>query len=124
VANYHGLADITVKLWIGIFAIAGILFILNILKSPKQECFPLSLLICLSFSLALHLVYGDDPMLYSPDWVYVLVLFVGFELRRWADQRVLQVLMIIFLIMLMSNNLGLIYQILQVSAPFYGTKVP
>jgi len=120
VAGYRGLADVTVKFWIVILGIAGILFILNLLRSPKQALLPLSLLLCLGFSFTLHLVYGDDPMLYSPNWVYALVLFVALALQRWADQRWLQFVMIAFLILLMNTNMRLIYQIMEVSAPYFG----
>jgi hypothetical protein len=120
VAGYHGLADVTVKFWIIILAVAGILFVLSLFKSPKQVMFPLSLLLCLGFSFTLHNVYGDDPMLYSPDWAYAVVLFVALMLQSRADRKWLQFLLIVFLVMLMSTNLGLIYQIMKVSAPFYG----
>jgi uncharacterized membrane protein YczE len=64
-------------------------------------------------------VYGDDPMLYSPNWTYALVLFVAVMFQRWADREWLQLLMIVFLILLMAVNLGLIYQIMSVSAPYF-----
>jgi hypothetical protein len=119
VAPYRGLADATVKFWILILVIAGILFIVNLFKSPRQVLFPLSLALCLAFSFSLHLVYGDDPMLYSPNWVYALVLFVALMFQRWANQRWLQITMIAFLILLMNTNLRLIYQIMSVSAPYF-----
>jgi hypothetical protein len=120
VAGYRGLADVTVKFWIIILAAAGILFIFKFFRSPKQVTFPLSLVICLGFSFGLHLVYGDDPMLYSPNWVYALILFVALMLQRWADRRWLQLLLMGFLVMLMNTNLSLIYQIMEVSAPYFG----
>ncbi|MGE5775000.1 MAG: hypothetical protein ACM33V_02205, partial [Chloroflexota bacterium] len=120
VAGYRGLADLTVKFWIVILAATGILFILSAFKSPKQALFPLSLLLCVGFSFCLHVVYGDDPMLYAPNWTYALVLFVALTLQRWADRRWLQLALLVFLVMLASTNLGLIQQIMQVSAPFYG----
>ncbi len=123
VAGYRGLADITVKFWIVILAAAGILFALSLFRSPKQVRLPLSLLLCLGFSFGLHIVYGDDPMLYSGDWVYALIVFVALMLQGWAGRRWLQLLLIVFLAMLMVTNLGLIHQIMQVSAPFYG-RVP
>jgi len=124
VASYRGLADITVKFWIIILAIAGILFILDLFRSPKQVLFPLSLLLCAGFSFIFHIVYGDDPLLYSPNWVYALVLFVALALQRWADRRWLQLMLIVFLILLMNTNLKLIHQIMEVSAPFYGQGLP
>jgi hypothetical protein len=124
VAGYRGLADVTVRFWIVLLALAGSLFFWNLFKSPKQVLFPLSLLLCLGFSFILHLVYGDDPVLYSPNWVYALILFVALALQRWAGQRWLQLSLIVFLIMLMSTNLRLISQIMEVSAPFYGQVLP
>ncbi len=120
VAGYRGLADVTVKFWILILGAAGILFILDFFRSPKQVTFPFSLLLCLGFSFGLHLVYGDDPMLYSPNWVYALIIFVASMLQRWADRRWLQLLLIGFLVMLANTNLRLIYQIMEVSAPYFG----
>jgi hypothetical protein len=63
-------------------------------------------------------------MLYSPNWVYALILFIALALQRWADQRWLQLSLIVFLTMLMSTNLRLISQIMEVSAPFYGQVLP
>lgn len=120
VAPYRGLGDITVKFWIIILAVASMLFILNLFSSPKQVMLPLSLALCVGFSFVLHMFYGDDPMLYSPNWVYALILFVALTLQRWADRRWLQVSLIAFLGLLISTNLGLIYQILDVSLPFFG----
>jgi hypothetical protein len=119
VAGYRGLADLTVKFWIVILGIAGIVFLMDLLKSPKQALLPLSLLLCLGFNLALHVVYGDDPLLYSPDWVYALVLFVALAFQKWAERTWLQLLLLLFLVMLIGTNLGLVRQIMEVSAPFY-----
>lgn len=119
VAGYTGLADITVKFWMILLAAAGILFILNLLKTPKQMRFSMGLVLCLGFSLILHTVYGDDPLLYSPNWVYALVLFVALSLQKWADAKWLQITMIIFLSLMMIVNLNLIHQIMSVSLPFY-----
>lgn len=121
VAAYRGLADVTVKFWIVILATAVVLFLLGLFRSRKQMLLPLSLVICLGFSFILHLVYGDDPLLYSANWTYALILFVAFVLQTWADRRWLQLILICFLILLMISNLQLIYQIMDVSAPFYGT---
>lgn len=120
VAGYTGMADIAVKFWILVVAIAGILFLLDLFRTPKQMLFPISLLLCLGFNLILHIAYGDDPLLYSPDWVYALVLFVSFSFRKYADQKWIHIIMIVFLGLVMSANLKLIHQIMAVSAPFYG----
>ena len=90
------------------------------LEQIKLKLLALGLLLCVGFNLALHLVYGDDPMLYSPDWVYALVLFVAFSLQRFAAQKWFLTALSVFLIALITNNLHLLEQIMQASAPFYG----
>jgi hypothetical protein len=119
-AGYTGLADITVKFWMVILVAAGILFLWNLYKSPKQNLFSMALLFCLGFSLVLHTVYGDDPLLYSPNWVYALVLFVALSLQKWADTKWLQIGISIFLGLMMVVNLSLILQIMTVALPYYG----
>jgi hypothetical protein len=120
VAGYKGLGDITAKFWIIILGTAFVLFIVNFFKSPRQMLFALSLILCLGFNFTLHLMYGDDPMLYSPNWVYALVLFVSLLLRKWAHNKWLQLGLIVFLGLVVYTNLGLIQQIMEVSLPYYG----
>ena len=120
VAGYKGLADITVKFWIFILGVSFILFVFGFIKSPRRMSFPMSLILCMGFNFALHILYGDDPMLYSPNWTYAVILFVSSSFERWADNKWLQVGLIIFLGMIIYTNLGLIHQIMEVSLPFYG----
>jgi hypothetical protein len=120
VAGYKGVGDAAVKTWTAILAVAVTLAIMNFRKSPKQEILSLGLVLCLGFSFILHTLYGDDPMLYSPNWVYALLLFVAFSFRKWADNRWLQAVFVVFLGMVIYNNLELIHQIMTVSLPFYG----
>jgi hypothetical protein len=120
VAGYTKLADIAVKFWILIIVIAAVLFLLELFKTPKEMLFPISLLACLGFNLVLHIAYGDDPLLYSADWVYALVLFVTFAFRRWAHQKWLHLVIIVFLALMISANLQLIHRIMDISLPFYG----
>ena len=68
----------------------------------------------------LHTSYGDDPMLYSPDWVYALVLFVAYAFHPWANRRWLQAGLILFLGLTIAANLNLIHLVMKVSAPLYG----
>lgn len=119
VAGYKGLADFTVRLWMLILTSAVILFFLRWFGKSKPF-FELGLLICIGFNFFMHVLYGDDPMLYSPDWVFALVLFVAFSLGRFADRKWVQILLTVCILMMMMVNLGLVHQIMEVSAPFYG----
>ena len=119
VAGYTGLADVTAKAWMLILVGAVILFIIGWFGKQKPVL-SLGLLVCIGFNFALHVLYGDDPLLYSPDWVYALVLFVAFSFGRFADRKWLQIPFSAFLVPVMIVNLNLVRQIIEVSAPFYG----
>jgi len=119
VAGYSGLADVTAKVWMLVLVAAFILFVLGWFGKQKPAL-ALGLLVCIGFNFAMHVAYGDDPMLYSPDWVYALLLFVAFSFGRFADRKWLQALFSVFLVLVMIVNLNLIRQIMEVSAPFYG----
>lgn len=120
VAGYRGLADIAAKSWILILLLAIIQFLVDFFKSPRAMTFQLSLLFCLGFNFVLHILYGDDPMLYSPNWVYALILFVSFTCEKWADNQWIQIGLIAFLALMIFTNLGLIHLIMNISLPFYG----
>ena len=119
VAGYNGLADITVKLWMGILLVGFLLFSWDWYKK-KRSGLGFSLLLCLAFNLFLHIIYGDDPLLYSPDWLYALVLFLAIAFQRFADNKWFQLAAVGFLALTMTVNVGLLQQIMDVSAPFYG----
>lgn len=119
VAGYAGLADVAAKLWMGLLVIAFALFLWSWSRKPRPW-FSLGLLTCLGFNFALHVLYGDDPMLYSPDWTYALILFVAFSFSRFAGKKWVQLAALVFLALAMIVNLDLMHQIMQASAPFYG----
>lgn len=119
VAGYTGLGDVIAKIWLLILVAAFVFFALAWFEKQKP-ILALGLLACMGFNFAMHIVYGDDPMLYSPDWVYALILFVAFSFGRYADRKWLQISFIAFLLPLMIVNLNLVRQIMEVSVPFYG----
>ena len=120
VAGYRGLAEIAVISWTIVLLLTSIQFSTKMLNSPRTMAFHLSLLSCLGFNFVLHILYGDDPMLYSPNWVYALVLFVSITCEKWADNQWIQIGLIAFLALMIFTNLGLIHLIMSISLPFYG----
>ncbi|MEW5939170.1 MAG: hypothetical protein AB1750_05890 [Chloroflexota bacterium] len=119
VAGYDGLADLTVKFWTGILLAGFLLFAWDWYKKNRSGL-AFSLLMCLGFNLFLHILYGDDPMLYSPDWVYALALFLAIAFQRFAGNKWFQLAAVGFLALVMTVNVGLLRQIMEVSLPFYG----
>lgn len=120
VAGYNGLADITAKFWLVLLIIAFILYIMDFFNSRKSSMLATGMLFCLGFNFILHTFYGDDPLLYSPDWVFALVLFIAHSFKRFADRIWIHFTLLAFLILMIIVNLGLIVKIIQVSAPLYG----
>jgi hypothetical protein len=67
----------------------------------------------------LHLSYGYEPFLYSPDWAYALIFFVALSLAPLAKYRLFQGGMLVFLILLAYNQIQFIQFIYKTIAPFY-----
>jgi hypothetical protein len=100
--------------WIGLFLLGGFLFLKN-WKKHDQRFAPAFILI-LIFNFALHLRYGKDVFLYSTNWTYAIVLFLGLAWRDLGDKRWFQILLLAFLALLMANNSRLIFAMLSTSA--------
>ncbi len=104
ITSYAGFGSWVARAWFGILVIAGGLFAWKFIKSPKSVSLEVGLLLCVLFNFLLHVAYGDDPMLYSPDWTYALILFVALAFKDFADRKWFQAAALIFLAALMVNN--------------------
>ena len=62
--------------------------------------------------------YGDDPLLYSPNWTYALILFFGMSFEKLADKKWFQAVLLVFLAALMVNNLEFFRKVLEAVLPF------
>ncbi len=95
--------------WLGILGMGGVLFF----RSRRENLrFSVALLLCLAFNFGLHLRYGREFLLYSPNWIYALVLFLALSwanLRREWAQGILQV----FLAFLLMSNLHFLYLVIH-----------
>jgi hypothetical protein len=107
--------DITSWMWLVLLLFAGVLFLWNIRKNPHWRL-SLALMGCMVFNLILHLRYGKELFLYSPNWTYALVLLVGLIWQPLADRKWFQMILIVFLILLVWNNGVLLSTILNVLA--------
>ena len=108
--------NVTSLAWLGLLLFAGALFLWNIRK--KQHLWiSLALLGCMAFNVVLHLRYGKEFFLYSPNWTYALVLFLGLAWQTVSDRKWFQVLLLLLLSLLIWNNGYLLLTILNVLAP-------
>lgn len=99
--------------WLGLLLLGGVLFLINLRKSPHVR-FSLALTGCMALNLALHLRYGKELFLYTPNWTYALVLLLGLSWQRLADRKWFQAVLLAFLLLLAWNNSILMKTILDV----------
>jgi hypothetical protein len=117
-ASYVGFGSLLARTWFLLLVAAFGLFAWKLLKSPRNASLQAALALNLLFNFLLHMNYGDDPLLYSPDWTYALVLFFGMSFEKFADRRWLHIFLLLFLTALMVNNLEFIHKILEAILPF------
>jgi hypothetical protein len=116
-SSYDGLGNILVMVWAALVLIAGIVFLRNIIRTRKVDL-ALAFVLCLLFNFVLHLNYGYEPFLYSPDWAYALIFFVAFGLAPFARNRWFQVGMLVFLVLLAYNQWQFFDFIFKTIAPY------
>lgn len=117
-SSYNGLGNILVFAWAALLLLSGIFFLWNLIRTRKVDL-SLAFLLSLLFNFILHINYGFEPFLYSPDWAYALIFFVGLSLAPLAGNRFFQVVLLVFLILLAYNQVQLFRLILDTIAPFY-----
>jgi hypothetical protein len=116
-SSYSGLGNVLILVWAAVLLVAGILFIIDILRARKVDI-RLGLALCVLFNFVLHYFYGYEPFLYSADWAYALIFFVGLSLSSFADNKILQLGMFAFLLGLSVNQWHFFGFIFEAIAPF------
>ena len=117
---YDGFANLILFAWLALLAFSGIHFLWSLRKKKNwnipQTLFSLALLTNIGFNLFFHIIYGEDPFLYSADWAYALVLFVALSFSRFFEYWWVKAYFFIFLILLMGNNFAFIGRLIDVIA--------
>jgi hypothetical protein len=116
-SSYSGLGNVLILVWAAFLFAAGVLFVLDILRTRKIDI-RLGLALCVLFNFVLHYFYGYEPFLYSADWAYALIFFVGLSLSSFADNKILQLGMFAFLLGLAVNQWHFFGFIFEAIAPF------
>jgi hypothetical protein len=116
---YDGLGTILIFAWATLLFLSGVFFLWNLVRNRKVDL-ALAFALCLLFNFLLHIGYGFEAFLYSPDWAYALIFFVGLSLAPLAKNRVFQAALLVFLILLAYNQFHFFQFILDTIAPFYG----
>jgi hypothetical protein len=100
--------------WLGLMLVGGFLFLKNLRKQDNRFAF--AFILILLFNFALHLRYGKDLFLYSANWTYAIVLFLGLAWKELANKKWFQIVLLIFVALLLANNSRLIFTMLSTSA--------
>ena len=119
ISAYAGFGRALALVWLIMLAMAGGFFLKNFRVSPGSFALSTALALTLLFNFTLHMNYGDDFMLYSPDWTYALVFFFGISSEGLSEKKWAQSILLVFLTGLMLNNLNLFREILNAVIPFY-----
>lgn len=101
--------------WLGLLVFAGGLFLWNLKRNPHVRV-SIALLGCMALNAGIHLRYGKELFLYTPNWTYALVLFLGLAWGMAANRRWFQAMLLVFLSLLIWNNAILLKTILEVLA--------
>ncbi len=100
--------------WLGLLLLGGFLFLKNLKKEDNR--FTFAFILILLFNFLLHLRYGKDVFLYSTNWTYAIILFLGLAWKELADKRWFQIVLLVFLALLLVNNSRLdIYNVKRIS---------
>ena len=89
--------------WVALLVGAGSRFIWRGKKSPFFP-FQLAFLSVLLLNLILHLFYGREPFLYTPNWTYALLLFIALSFADLPKREWLEWTLLLFLFLLLVNN--------------------
>jgi hypothetical protein len=109
------LQTFTAWFWMDLLVLAGISFLINF-KQNRQLKFMFAFLGCILLNVMLHLRYGKELFLYSPNWTYALILLMGLAWGGFARQKWFLALVLIFLFLLAANNGVLLYTLVKVSS--------
>lgn len=112
---YWMIQNVTVWTWMFLLLLGGSMFLLNFRKDVHLRL-SLALIGCMGFNFLLHLRYGKELFLYTPNWTYALVLLLGMAWRRFAGERWFQLVLLAFLFLLAWNNATLFITIFETLA--------
>lgn len=105
--------DIAVSVWLGLLTLGVFLFLWNLRNNPHLRL-SIALMGCMALNFGLHLRYGKELFLYTPNWTYALILLLGLSWKKVHDRRWFQAILLAFLFLLAWNNGILLSTILDV----------
>ena len=105
----------TAWFWLGLIVLGMTTFTINY-KKYKSNRLSLALFGCMLVNIGVHLRYGKELFLYSPNWTFALILLLALAWQGLSKSRWFQMTLLIFLVLLMINNellLSTIFSVLE-----------
>lgn len=113
----HRYAPPAIILWCILLIGAFVAFAIQRKKSAFWN-FQLAACALFFFNFVLHLDYGLEPFLYTPNWTYLLVLFAALSLAGLAQRRFAQLAFAACLLALTVNNIVFIRILADIIQPY------
>lgn len=118
-ASYVGFGSLLARTWFLGLIVAAVVYLWSFFKSPTRVSLQTVLVLNILFNFFLHIVYGEDPLLYTPNWTYALVFFFGISFEQAANKKWWQLTLLVFLIALLVNNLAVFRRIFETMLPIF-----
>jgi hypothetical protein len=116
-SGYESLGTALILIWGIMLLTAGLMFLWSLIRTRKAGL-ALAFALCILFNIVLHIDYGQELFLYSPDWAFALIFFVAFGLAPFRENRIFQVGMFVFLLMLAVNQWQFMNVIIKALLPY------
>ena len=108
IQNYNWFGWPAVILWASTLILA-LVHLLSRNYPAKYNGLLISMFACLIFNFILHIGYGFEPFLYTPNWTYALILIIAIILQNAAKRTWFPILWLFFVMSIFLNNLWLLY---------------
>jgi hypothetical protein len=116
-SSYDGFGNLLIVTWLLLLCSAVLFFVIELFRTRKVDV-RVGLVLCILFNFILHLYYGYEPFLYSPDWAYALIFFVGLSLAPLAGNKIFQLSLFVFLLGVALNQFHFFNFIFNVIFPY------
>ena len=97
------LQTFTAWFWLGLILLGIIAFLMNY-KKYKSNKLSLALFGCMLLNVGIHVRYGKELFLYSPNWTYALILLLALAWQGFSKYKWFLIVLFIFLVFLAFNN--------------------
>lgn len=97
------LQTFTAWFWLGLILLGIVAFLMSYQKY-KSNKLSLALFGCMLLNVGIHVRYGKELFLYSPNWTYALIILLALAWQGFSKHKWFLIVLFIFLVFLAYNN--------------------